>query len=55
MKDPIESRQTRKAAGADDLGDRPPWCLTKQMAAQADALRSHGLGKALTCALEQPP
>ena len=53
MKDPIERRQTLEAAGAGDLGNRPSWRLTEQLAAQADALRGHGLGKALACALEQ--
>jgi hypothetical protein len=43
MKDPIERRQTLEAAGAGDLGNRPPWCLTQQLAAEADALRGHGL------------
>jgi hypothetical protein len=53
MKDPIERRQTLEAAGAGDLGDRPPWCLAEQLPAQVDALRGHGLGEALACALEQ--
>ena len=53
MKDPIERRQTLESAGAGDLGDRPPWCLTEQPAAQADALCGHGLGEALARALEQ--
>ena len=53
MKDPIERRQTLESAGAGDLGDRPPWCLTEQPAAQADALCGHGLGIALAGALEQ--
>ena len=53
MKDPIERRQTLEATGASDLADRPPWCLAEQLAAEADALRGYGLGKALACVLEQ--
>jgi hypothetical protein len=53
MKDPIERRKAVEAAGASDFCDLPPWGLKQQPAAQADALRGHGLGKAHAGAFEQ--